>query len=535
MSNNAFGESLQLLLSALDISNSRLSKAINVDSSLVNRWIHGKRVPPYNSGYIESISQYLSNNVHNTYQEQQISKIFSKICIEEEITDNIKEKIKKILLESQGSSMEFAKRKRKENKINALSKGQIDKVPGNEEPEPLEQNASSFIDLSGEDKVVLGARNIVAAYHDLLELAVNHNGRSSDTIYISYNNIIFIDQISDHDFQKWSSALLKIINNGWKVILLSRWNTNTVRTVRVINSMISLVQTGKFMPYYIKNYDSMTIGDALVVVPESGVLSGFSTDFNPYINCGLYIKSKQAINIYQSHIQSIISKYALPLVNVFTNRTEYSHYMADSEDDIGNRFLYKYCFSVLTLPEHLYWKLLGSRKSYNNSKITSMEFYRKRLRAFLSNIQNYQYKDVYTVSSIKDLMKNQQFYLYSYEGIEAIHMDNEDTIEFLENIIELLQKYDNYEMAFLPSEYDIAEHMESFCCLVKERSTVLFESNNQFINSQEIHTYITEPTLVKTVYDYFIEVWEHIPPAYKEKAEVILWLQYQVKILRRLI
>ncbi len=535
MPNITFGDCLKFLLSALDISYSRLSKAINVDSSLVNRWIHGKRVPPYNSNYVESISEYLSNNVHNTLQEQQINTIFMNVCVDGEVADGIKKKIKKILFETQGYSIESNKKKRKEIKTNSSNKDQISKVLNNNLLNHMEHNNVPYVDLSSEDKVVLGTENILEASFDLLESAVKQGCRSNDIIYITYNNFFSTESSSNNSIINWRNTLLKIINNGWHIILLIRLNSNTARTLRFINCMIPLVQTGKFMPYYIKNYDSIAIGDELVVVPDIGVLTGFSTNSHSIINCGLYIKSKPAIRIYQSHFKVFMVKKALPIVNIFTNRTDYSHYLADSEDDIGNRFLYKYCFSVLTLPEHLYWKFLGRREHSSDSKITSMEFYRKRLQAFLSNIQNYEYKDVYMASSIKDLIKNHQFYLYSYEGIETIHMDIHDIIEYLENIISLLLEYDNYKIAFLPDDYNCTENMESFCCVVKERTAVLFESRNQFTDTQEIHTSITEPTLVKSIYDYFIELWEHIPPTNKEKSEVVSWLQGQVNILRHLV
>lgn len=529
MSKIAFGDCLKLLLSTLDISNSRLSKAINVDSSLVNRWIHGKRVPPYNSSYIENISEFLSKNVYNTIQEQQIDSIYSYVCTNEEVEDGVRGKIKKILLEAQGHSIECKKKQSKEN--NTSDNDQLSKARNNDSHNYMEHH-NAFMDLSSEDKIVLGTDNVLATFYKLLEIAANQRSRNGDTVYLSYNNLAYKGNITYNDILKWRQTMLKVINNGWNVVLLLRLNSNTIRTIKFINCMTSLVQTGKLMPYFIKNYDSMAIGDELAVVPDIGALACFSDNSQSAINCGMYIKSKPAIRIYQRHFQGIIAKYALPLVNIFSNRTDYSHFLANSEDDIGNRFLYRYCFSVLTLPEHLYWKFLSRNNHSGDSKITSMEIYRKRLRAFLSNIQNYEYKDVYMESSIKELMKNHQFYLYSHEGIESVYMNTNDIIEYLENIIMLLKEYNNYKIAFLPKNYNNTENMESFCCVVKERSAVIFESSNQFTNIQEIFTSITEPTLVKSVYDHFIELWEHIPPANREKSEVISWLQYQVSILK---
>ena len=60
---------------ALDISMNQLSKAINVDSSLVSRWVSGKRIPAYNTIYIDSITEYFSRNIKNSFQEQNLNKV----------------------------------------------------------------------------------------------------------------------------------------------------------------------------------------------------------------------------------------------------------------------------------------------------------------------------------------------------------------------------------------------------------------------------------------------------------------------------
>lgn len=507
-----FGDCLKLLLSALDISSSRLSKAINVDSSLVNRWINGKRVPPYSSNHIDNISEFLSRNVYNTVQKQQIDSIFADVCKSNEESDNIKEKIKKILLEAQGYSIECNKKMNKE-------KITID-------------NPDAFLDLSSEDKVIYGTDNIFTTYINLINLAANEKSKKCNSIYITYNNLMFSEHLSYNDLSEWVKSLHEAISNGWNVIILIRSLDSLVLTERFINSIISLVITGKLMIYYIKNYDNITIGDGLVVIPDIGVLSCFTDNSQPTINCGLYIRSKHAITIYQKHFQGIIDKYAQPIVNIFTNNSDFDLHLTESEDDIGNRFLYKNSFSIVTLPQHLYRKILDSKNYNTDYKVRSLDHYKKRLAAFVSNIRNYEYRDVYLSSSIKDLVRNRKFYLYSPEGIETITLDNQDLIEYLENVINILIKNDNYYIAFLPKNYHYNIDMDNFSCLIKERNAIFLEADSHFTGKRKVQISITEPALVKAVYNYFTKLWKLIPPENREKAEVISWLRHQVDILK---
>ena len=105
-----FGECLNMLLSALNISNNRLSKSINVDSSLISRWLHEKRIPSYRTNYIENISEYLSQNILNSFQEQRLDEVINTLCENIDSKMSVKDKINKVLLEAQGYSLETKKK-----------------------------------------------------------------------------------------------------------------------------------------------------------------------------------------------------------------------------------------------------------------------------------------------------------------------------------------------------------------------------------------------------------------------------------------
>lgn len=75
---------LKQLLNTLNINENKLAKAINVDPSLISRWVNGKRPISAKSDYIKVISNYLSKNV---YDKSQIIKIQS-MCQNLEVGTN---------------------------------------------------------------------------------------------------------------------------------------------------------------------------------------------------------------------------------------------------------------------------------------------------------------------------------------------------------------------------------------------------------------------------------------------------------------
>ncbi|TAH60404.1 MAG: XRE family transcriptional regulator, partial [Gottschalkiaceae bacterium] len=74
-----FGECLKLIVSSLNITYNQLARGINVDPSLVSKWINNKRVPPYNSNHIQNIAKFISSTVSSSQQERNINEVMKMI------------------------------------------------------------------------------------------------------------------------------------------------------------------------------------------------------------------------------------------------------------------------------------------------------------------------------------------------------------------------------------------------------------------------------------------------------------------------
>lgn len=521
--NIKFGECLNFLLSTLDISINRLSKAINVDCSLVNRWIHEKRIPSYDTIYIESISEYLSKKIQNSFQMQDLDELFLRVCKDAAIGIGMKDKIKKVLSETQGYSIECRKKEMKEAKNCSIGMEQISKY-----------NLTPHINLSSEDKIIIGSENVLSASISLLETAADQKCEMSNTIYISFNNEMDYTNYPHTDLIRWRNVLLKAISNGWNVLFLFRIDSNIYRTVGFIHFAQPLISTGKFCPYYFKKYDTFSSGNEAIIVPGIGALFCLPTHLQLTIDSAFYFKNKVAVDIFKNYFEVLYSSYCQPLVKYTLNHMEFYHCVIESEDRIGNRFIYKYDFSILTLPENLYKKLLKRKKLSRNEVQKSLELYKKRLDAFLLNIHQNEYFDICLTDSINNLVKHKQFYFYCHTGFEKMDLEIQDIIEHLQNIINLLETYDNYHIAFMSQNHNnAASYINFLCCVVKERQAVMIAALKPAKYLPEVRLTIEEPMLVRAFEVYYKEIWEHIAPVNKDKKEVINWLQSQINFLKR--
>lgn len=548
MTNMKFSECLQFLLSFLDISISRLSKAINVDSSLVSRWINEKRTPSYkNTTYIESISEYLSKCVQNSFQEQHLNELFLKVCESGGKELGTKDKIKKILLQSQGYSIEIKKNEIGENKTHSIYKKQISKILDNHQF-GFEQNStvknSKFsrynldctTDLSKEDKVIIGSKNILSACISLFEAAASSKcSIRNNTIYISFNNEAGITRHPYNVLIHLRNAILKAINSGWNVVYLLGLNNNINKAIKFINFAEPLIITGKFNPYYLKKYDTFTIEQEFTVIPEIGALFCLPGKLHLAINSAFYFKNNTAINIFKNHFNVLLTTLSQPLVKyyAFDGTEEYNNCLNKNEEGIGNRFMYKYDFSILSLPENLYARLLQRTNLLKDEILTALEFYKVRLNFFLSNLRHYEYKDIYLTDCIKNLVIHKQLYLYCPGGFQMIDLEVQDIIELLQNIIRLLETYANYNIAFMPLRHNYMSQFVTSYCIVKNRQSVVLEAHKPSNPMTKVRISIEEPMIVKAVEEHFKDMWEQIAPVNKEKKEIISWIQGQIDLLKK--
>ncbi|MBU3155365.1 hypothetical protein LL037_24200 [Clostridium estertheticum] len=495
-----FGECLQLLLSSLDMSNNRLSKGINVDSSLISRWLHEQRIPSYHGNYIESITNFLSENILNSIQEERLNDVLNIVCGHAYVKIPIKGKLMKALLESQGRSLE-GKRIRTNKKI----------------------------DLSNKDNnnIIIGRKNVLASILTLIETAGKEKCKNNNVIYLSSDNNLDLIKIQE-DFIGWKEAILKALINGWTVKFLFKLNQNTKEIMNLILLAIPLLETGRFLLYYYKTYDVASQGREVAIIPGKGALSCFSTSLNSEIDCAFYTNNQVGIDILCKNFNIILLPLSKSLMEYYDldESLAYNNSLDESDNTSGNQFLFKNNLSLSLIPNVLLKKLLEKLSFTNDQLIKILELHQRRVNSFLLNIKQHEYLDIYLLSSMQNIIKNKELSFYSFNVVNTINFDIEDIIILIQNILNLLKTYDNYKFSFVNETLykNKGNTVSSF--IIKERHSVHIESSKHAI-------VIQEPMVVNAFEGYFKEIWEQISPIDKDKKEVIKWLQHQVDTFKK--
>lgn len=523
-----FGDALKLLISALDISISRLSKAINVDTSLVNRWVNNKRVPSYNTPYIDDITEYLSRNIQNSHQVQYIKDIVGKyiqVDSSQQLYENMHEVIQLFLKEAQGYSLEI--RKKEKSALVPVSSGMKPEKASNK------SEKIGFCFLSSEDQIIPGLKNIIRHCTTLMKEAVYQKKKEGNNeIYITFYTDILSKDISPKDFNEWINSIYEAIVNGWSVTFLVHLDHNWKRTSWLINCFKPLIKTGKLHINYIKNYDSGTYGNEKIVISGVGAVSIYTTGGNASDYYAFSFRNTEAVDILKRSITSILSTASEKLTNYYDaeKKRYYSLHLMEIEENLGTRYLYRSYFSMLTLPENTFMKLLSRAGLSQEELLFELKSYRSRKESFLKNLRTEEYKDIYWYESIEKLIRERKFYLHSKSDIYVVDMEAEDILEHLNYIKKLLEQNENYHIGFIHEK--ISSMNLEYYYYVKERQAVFIGCFETLNNNAKSRIIITEPTSVKAMINYFSNVWKHISPVNKNKKDIIEWLNKHIHMVK---
>ena len=542
MNNMTFGECLKCMLSALDVSMNRLAKSINVDNSLVNRWVHGERIPPYGSSYIENIAGYLSKNVHYAYQIKNLNELFIRQGLYPSNTSNIEDRIKRVLSEAQGYSYECKKRILKDKRIKIKGKTAEEKnykakfegsIKTNTEPHIFQMKTTDDIfALSSNDKVILGSDNINMLVLDLLDEAVRADWHKNKIIYMTYNNNVVR---TDDEIANIRNRFIRAIKNGWKIIILIKLDNDLCRILNFIKFAMPLIISGGLIIYYYNRYGLFDVEREAFVIPEIGAVSSFVyNNCNSELNTAFYLKSGSAVNVFKEYFEAMLKNDAHPLIRNFAvnEYTEYCRILTEADEAVGSRMSYKSNLNTLMLPEQIYIKLLKKYKLSDDVIGFAFKNYKKQCNSFKRNIRHYEYNEIYLMDSINSLIEGQEFYLYYYSGIQQIKLDIEDIIELLKNIIHNLETYKHYNISFINERAESLTAIKNFSFVLKERKALFYENYRLKDNYPEVSVFVDEPLFVKAFEEYFRRTWEeNIAPVHKEKLEVIKLLQRHMDAL----
>lgn len=551
--NITYSECLSGILSAMNMKSSKLSREINIDSSLIYKWLRNERVPSNESPYIELILDSIMKRLDNLVQRNAVVELLARygVPLSSLTEESLKDSLRLFLQSSQNYSLIVQRKLKHSSKtstikthtqtcISAIADTENEKLPALNKIE--QRNAIQLLGktkaqlTSGHDKVqiISGSSEILCAIINLLLTAMKkHNSR--EPILLTCNS----DLLLSPGAQELTCMLIQImdelLHSGLEIILLVKVDDNGNRTVRIIENL-HLLSAGNLKVYYHKKSGESFFNKELCIVPKSGAICGFSTQSEGPPDSAFLFQSRQSIEIWSARYYQDLSA-AIPLLKVYPPQDsyEFQKVFADIEEHPGNKYVFKEGLSTTTMPSALYEKYLKLTGITGQELSYRIHLHNRRLEAFHVQIRSYQYKDIYFIEAIEELIDKNKYSFDESYILRNIKPDNIDIICQLEYLVYLLQTYENYEIAFVSKNN--YPHIANINWMVKHDGLVMIETFHQPIKKdpsyQEKNFTISDKNIVKAFHNYFLVLWDELPEETKDKKRAIKMLRQLIKQCRK--
>jgi hypothetical protein len=545
----------------LDLKSSRLAREINIDSSLIYKWLRNERVPSNESPYIELILKCIEKRLNNSSQRKAVLDVLSYYEIELAETADIciLDSLRMILQDSQGYSVRLHNKMKIRRKFFSSGISTVAECFENADTRSgksenynysaydLHNTAADTENLLyGRDyvQIIKGTLKILYSAVNLLKQLPKTPCPNSGTILMTFNSDIRSPLETKAISGVCVQTLYDLLSGGWNIIFKLRLDNNMNRTIKIIEYIQVLLAAGDLAIYYDRQHADFSSNIELCILPQTGALFSFSTCSDNQIDSAFLFRSKKSIEMLTKRFYCDLNS-AKPLLRSYPPQQspEFQYALTEAEVIPGDKYVFKGGLSTVTFPLCLYEKYLGLSGKPSHEISYRIFLHKKRIDSFEKQVKHYKFKDICFIESINRLIDKKEYSPDENYILNDNVPNNEDIILHLENLIDLLKKHDNYNIAFVSQTQFV--HMGGINWMVKGKDSVLAEAFRIGLpggdpsdpdgdsSLSEMNFVITESGVVNAFHDYFLILWDNIPDEFKDKKKSIAWLRSLIKKMRQ--
>ncbi len=516
-----FRQKLTFLINNFNSSNSKLARGINVDPTLVSKWVNGKRTPPPTSHYFNLIATYFSKIAVHEYQQDILNSML-KSPISNLDLDNLSDR-KRALYEWLASKTELLS--------DNLDEGQtIDSLPLRLPKLDIDVKLGEighyelFKGKLGKRQAVLNFLCSILTVDEPLELQIS-----------CQEDILWL--IEDQEFLvKWSAILKEILDRGHKIVIIHIVNHNPAQITAIMNYWMPLHLSGQVESYYHPKYEEPLLKKTIFIARGiASILSISPNDENVDTKCTFLFRDTLVIELMERNFLSYMTN-CRPLVCSFNkNRINELHSeILDMEKRPGSYLTLKNELSSITIPTELYSSLMQHSGLSPDESKDRISLHRQRLNSFLHNLKYFQYREIYCIESIDKLI-DESGCIYSGNELfieQSIRLEPIELLQHIANIIRLLEKYEQYEIILLNRKTGLFP--ENLQLSIKEDfSAMIFASKDDGNKPFALITY--EGNILQTFEDNLTNICTQVPKNNRSKDWVIEKLRQRVIRLEKMV
>jgi transcriptional regulator with XRE-family HTH domain len=514
----SFGGYLTTLLSERHLTPRDLAVLLELDLSLVYKWLRGERTPRFNSGHADSIAEALHlppTERHTLFQSQVRS-----------------------LRERPAQRSRPAPRSRFASAPVASSVASlIDRrmIPHTgRAPTPRSVKGSTMTPADG---AVRGPRAALAAAIEILATAPSPRSLEQ-TIHLTWQGEGALDPFNPPFGTDWVYEMRGALARGWKVQQIWRLNRDISRSVTLVQTMLDLVGAGAYESFFIPKHEALQTPYDLLIVPDHAAALFFATADGSTVDSALVTHDPAQIALLSAHFD-LLGKHAQPLIEAYPRRMVglFDKVLVESEMRVPGRLFVKYSPSLMTEPaewssETSFWTERMREMGFAGTALTHrIESRRERLMALLAHAETTDYRDICTMQSIQDIAQR-GWYLRNAEARPTKGATVAERRQHLQNAIDVLRRYPHFQLGLLDD--GAAEELR----VTRETQWEILGAQRVLINARSLDSddqpvdldiTLDEPGIVAAFVEHFESHWRRIAPQHRDKEWVIKWLDEQLR------
>lgn len=503
---NMFSEKLSVIMNMLDISNIRLARFLNVDTSLISRFRNGLRIPSKNSALIISICNYFYKVFKTNGMEAELFDMFGKpelVC--EKSTDEIIKIFHNWLLAEEESNHAGIMDSFFE-KIDTLSQINIPSHMANI-GQPLDivnEHSDEYHGLEGLRQAVLRFLGKVAASDNQATLKLysdqNLQWLSSDPVFT----------------HKWVAMMYAVLLKKHPIKIIHNLDRNINEMLIGIEKWLPLYMSGIIEGYYCKNTYDSRFSHTLFVASELAAIQGSHVLGTEDDGIYHYANEPERIHYYEKQFDTMF-EMSKPLIQVFKRRKapDFHFVMSETLKLPGNIKRLLLSPSLSTISAELLHQMLirsGIDKQYIESILTVYNITRKSLTSALKSGHIMDY----VVFPEDEALFNERIKLNLADTFAEfdLYYTPEEYSEHVKSLIVLLEN-DNYDIIPLPDSPFANIQMS-----VKENATVMVQKTDIPVTAFRFN----HPLMCKAISEYIDIIGRNSMLNVNNKADVIKFL-----------
>lgn len=476
-----FHEKLHFLMNITRTSNIALAQATFLDASHISRLRRGERKLVKDAAYIKAMAAYFARQCTEDYQKKALLEALQQPTAELQNPDKTAEAVYRWLLAMGDKEADAIN-----GFLDGMAQVQFKKPTGLEPPSAAETGVL-------QDGVALfygnqGKRDAVLKF-----LATVLESRQLTTLLL-YSDEAFDWLTEDLAFQaSWANLMSGIIRQGHRIKMIHTINRNLDEMLEGLTKWMPLYMTGSIEPFYYPRKRDGVFMRTLFVAPGIAAITSSSIGNMKDHTVNLFIRDNRAVAALAEEYNGYL-QLCKPLMRIFTplERLAFLSTINEFEKESSDAIIKAGYLSLASMPESVAAAMLD--RTDEAVKKGMLEYFLQRRENFEKNLSRNRFYEIIQLPPLEEIKAGKvEVGFAGLQETPRLFYQPEEYRLHLENILQLLQRYDNFQFTINKE----SRHYEYRLYVKEELGAIIIKTTPPYIIFA-----INESNLTAAFWDY---------------------------------